>query len=1281
MPSIRRRLSAETGVGPGALSNSGVPPSRAWGDIIGTQGSALISWFAKGLIGAPVQESGDMTKPMNVGAPRPMNTLSGNSTTHRPLLASSPAATNTFSRKELDLTEISPNPPRLQGLMGPSPRKRSIGSASIADSFTSNKSTPSMSVELDHPKQHRRRKRPRRSSKKWSSIRETEREGNKEGDYLAQAKGDGDEADDVHIIMPSGGSMDPQMAKPQESTRPISEIERNFKRRQPHQDPAQRFRNTIDMVDERRMRVEQSPDELAVDDEENMTTRAVKRPRRSPPSNPSKSGSILPKEVKRISGAKLPSTTNDDQAIINERLGKAKLVTGTGLRVRRGASGKCVYQSEHPDDPTNCFLSIREISHTLIPVDQDDNILEPYTYLTLNIKKVLKIFIPEDQKNCFMVSVVLNGVDFVNGVGPRLSIEFEDQYTLTRFMEWVAIFNEQKAVKLEGLPSSKLVERFDELAMRARSNRLLRDADLESTGGGDDIKVMQHNHDNRSRGLLKDTDPTTASPRPWSKLKDNLTSDISGPPKGDPSGESRNDETLVRRRAPTTRLTFAPVRSRDSVESFYSEPERWTSLNPGWENRWRNSLVFPSKGKNRATVDKEDIHRLDEGEYLNDNLIIFYLRYLQKKLEDERPNLAKRVYFHNTFFYDKLKPSKAGKGINYDSVKSWTSKVDLFSKDFIVVPINENTHWYVAIICNAPKLLPGPDDQERVDDIGSEAVSTLCGTTAAQSSGPDSRDSSRASPPRKARVGPDVMDVDSAAQEEVTEVLSCMSIDKPDLTGEETKKKIDNKGTQETGSPPSKRGQDVYLIKDSDRPETDLEGTTTSTLTPQSRKKTGKGQTVASRKIDPDRPRIITLDSFGSPHVLTVAYLKQYLAAELRDKKGVETAATTPLGTTAKDIPEQTNCCDCGVFLLGYIQEFLRDPDVFVPSLLQRDGRIPWGLDPCELRANIRNLIFELQEIQQKDEDMILERKRQARALKARMASEASGHAPTPNEDTSRPDSSDLELCRDGVDESKRLGQPPHLRSSSAATDSSVTERDTRSKQPDSAEEDAKHAIAKPRPYVFTLSEDEDNPKNTRWTKYGNQAGVEQSQRRLDSGLRVTPPPGKIDDTSQQDTRRAMPGTFPGSPPGIESVKAHLLSPTTEDSGSISIQDRFVQPLSSTPSTKSSRGASPSDPVVVEDGDKKRPQPIRGVVKHLRSLPESRFVVEIPSNSGRIQSPRQDSKADHRRRQSNQSPYFASHGSRERVISAKMKEKPKEEVLSAKSKEKLRGHIIDVSDG
>lgn len=96
----------------------------------------------------------------------------------------------------------------------------------------------------------------------------------------------------------------------------------------------------------------------------------------------------------------------------------------------------------------------------------------------------------------------------------------------------------------------------------------------------------------------------------------------------------------------------------------------------------------------------EDLPKLDEGEYLNDALIDFYTMYVYLHCLVyllTRPSYlfkqlnvpSDKVYFFNTHFYTKLTEKTGRNIINYDAVSRWTSKVDIYSYDYIVVPINE----------------------------------------------------------------------------------------------------------------------------------------------------------------------------------------------------------------------------------------------------------------------------------------------------------------------------------------------------------------------------------------------------------------------------------------------------------------------------------------------------------------------------------------------------------------------------------------------------------------
>jgi hypothetical protein len=102
---------------------------------------------------------------------------------------------------------------------------------------------------------------------------------------------------------------------------------------------------------------------------------------------------------------------------------------------------------------------------------------------------------------------------------------------------------------------------------------------------------------------------------------------------------------------------------------------------------------YPPDTKFSLSVREHDLYRLNEGEFLNDTVIEFYLRYLQQ--QKDYPH----TYFFNTFFYSQL-TRKGGKPsedytFGYEKVKSWTSKVDIFRKKYLVVPINERFEYLI----------------------------------------------------------------------------------------------------------------------------------------------------------------------------------------------------------------------------------------------------------------------------------------------------------------------------------------------------------------------------------------------------------------------------------------------------------------------------------------------------------------------------------------------------------------------------------------------------------
>ncbi|KAG7315438.1 hypothetical protein KOW79_021526 [Hemibagrus wyckioides] len=112
----------------------------------------------------------------------------------------------------------------------------------------------------------------------------------------------------------------------------------------------------------------------------------------------------------------------------------------------------------------------------------------------------------------------------------------------------------------------------------------------------------------------------------------------------------------------------------------------------------------PSKGA--ITVTTEDLECLRDGEFLNDVIIDFYLKYLQLERADR--DVAERSHIFSSFFYKQLtrkansSEEDAGGTAQYrrhGRVRTWTRNVDIFSKDYLFIPVNQEAHWYLVVIC------------------------------------------------------------------------------------------------------------------------------------------------------------------------------------------------------------------------------------------------------------------------------------------------------------------------------------------------------------------------------------------------------------------------------------------------------------------------------------------------------------------------------------------------------------------------------------------------------
>lgn len=88
------------------------------------------------------------------------------------------------------------------------------------------------------------------------------------------------------------------------------------------------------------------------------------------------------------------------------------------------------------------------------------------------------------------------------------------------------------------------------------------------------------------------------------------------------------------------------------------------------------------------TIRRSDIQTLVGMNWLNDEVINFYMNLLNERSTLRASDGYPKVYAFSTFFLPRLSAS------GHSGVRRWTRKVDVFSYDIIPVPVHVNgVHW------------------------------------------------------------------------------------------------------------------------------------------------------------------------------------------------------------------------------------------------------------------------------------------------------------------------------------------------------------------------------------------------------------------------------------------------------------------------------------------------------------------------------------------------------------------------------------------------------------
>uniref|UniRef100_A0A1A7WYE3 SUMO1/sentrin/SMT3 specific peptidase 2 n=1 Tax=Iconisemion striatum TaxID=60296 RepID=A0A1A7WYE3_9TELE len=126
------------------------------------------------------------------------------------------------------------------------------------------------------------------------------------------------------------------------------------------------------------------------------------------------------------------------------------------------------------------------------------------------------------------------------------------------------------------------------------------------------------------------------------------------------------------------------------------------------------NLVLSAAFKLRIT--QRDLATLQEGGWLNDEVINFYLSLIMERSSGKAGQI--KVYSFSTFFFPKLRGGGGGQPGGHTAVKRWTKAVDIFVFDLILVPLHLGVHWAMAMIDFKSKTVKSFDSMgQRHDDI------------------------------------------------------------------------------------------------------------------------------------------------------------------------------------------------------------------------------------------------------------------------------------------------------------------------------------------------------------------------------------------------------------------------------------------------------------------------------------------------------------------------------------------------------------------------------------
>ncbi|KAL7261094.1 hypothetical protein ACSBR1_006691 [Camellia fascicularis] len=122
-----------------------------------------------------------------------------------------------------------------------------------------------------------------------------------------------------------------------------------------------------------------------------------------------------------------------------------------------------------------------------------------------------------------------------------------------------------------------------------------------------------------------------------------------------------------------------------------------------------SKIYYPSSDDPESIeIHYSDMECLAPEAFLSSTIMNFYIRHLQR-LTSPTDSARSGYHFFNTYFYSKLNEAvfrKSDGESSFVKFRRWWKGVNIFHKAYILLPIHENLHWSLVIIC-----IPDKEDE------------------------------------------------------------------------------------------------------------------------------------------------------------------------------------------------------------------------------------------------------------------------------------------------------------------------------------------------------------------------------------------------------------------------------------------------------------------------------------------------------------------------------------------------------------------------------------------